>query len=91
MRLLGWEVRAMPSKGLMRFLRFLTAYIILVGVAVLFAPESMSKLSRWFEDNPRYLRLVGILEIGLGIWLAKQQYQVEEEPPQPWWRKRLSA
>ena len=86
MKLLGWEVRAIPSKGIRRFIRFLTAYIILVGAAVLLAPKSMSKLSRWFGDNPRYLRLVGILEIGLGIWLAKQQYQ-EETPPQPWWHK----
>jgi uncharacterized protein YjeT (DUF2065 family) len=73
----------MPSTALRRFIRFFTAYIIVVGVAVLLAPESMSKLSRWFEDNPRYLRIVGILEVGLGIWLAEQQYQVEEEPPQP--------
>ena len=31
----------------------------------------MGKLSRWFADNPRYLRLVGILDMGLGIWLAE--------------------
>jgi hypothetical protein len=78
----------MPSQRLMRFIRFLTVYIIVVGGAVLLAPESMAKLSRWFADNPRYLRLVGILDVGLGIWLgiwlAREQHQA---PPQPWWRK----
>jgi hypothetical protein len=74
----------MLSQRLMRFIRFLTVYIIVVGGAVLLAPESMAKLSRWFADNPRYLRLVGILDVGLGIWLAREQHQA---PPQPWWRK----
>jgi len=86
MKLPGWEVRAMPSKGIMRFIRFLTAFIIVGGAVILLAPESMGKLSRWFADNPPYLRLVGILYIGLGIWLAREQYQA---PPQPWWRKWL--
>ena len=49
----------MPSQRLMRFIRFLTEYIIVVGGAVLLAPESMAKLSRWFADNPLYLRLGG--------------------------------
>jgi hypothetical protein len=52
----------MPSQALMRFIRFLTVYIIVVGGAVLLAPESMGKLSRWFADNPSYLRLIGLLE-----------------------------
>lgn len=77
----------MPSEGIRRFTRFLAVYIIVGGAAALIAPNSVGKLSRWFADNPRYLRLVGLLDIGLGIWLAKQQYQ--EEPPQPWWRKWL--
>jgi hypothetical protein len=76
----------MPSQRLMRFIRFLTVYIIVVGGALLLAPESMAKLSRWFADNPRYLRLVGILEVGLGIWLAREQHQAQV-PPQPWWRR----
>ena len=61
-------------------------YIILVGGAVLLATESMGKLSRWFADNPRYLRLAGILDIGLGMWLAREQHQAQP-PPQPWWHK----
>ena len=76
----------MASQRLTRFIRFLTVYIIIVGGAVLFAPESMGKLSRWFADNPRYLRLAGIFDVGLGIWLALKQYQ-EEEPPPPWYRR----
>jgi hypothetical protein len=78
----------MPSKGLRRFTWFLAVYAIVTGAAILLAPEHMGRLSRWFADNPRYLRLAGIVDIGLGIWLAKQQYQ-EETPPRPWWRKSL--
>jgi hypothetical protein len=74
----------MLNQRLMRFIRFLTVYIIVAGGAVLLAPESMGKLSRWFADNPRYLRLVGILDMGLGIWLAREQHRAS---PQPWWRK----
>lgn len=74
----------MPNQRLMRFIRFLTVYIIVAGGAVLLAPESMGKLSRWFADNPRYLRLVGILDMGLGIWLAREQHRAS---PQSWWRK----
>jgi hypothetical protein len=78
----------MPGKGIMRFIRFLTVYSIVGGAVALLAPEIMGKLSRWFADNPRYMRLVGIVDIGLGIWLAQQQYQAASSP-QPWWRKRL--
>ena len=78
----------MPSQPLMRIIQFLTVYILMGGGAVLLAPESMAKLSRWFADNPRYLRLVGILDIGLGIWLASEQYQAQVSP-QPWWRRWL--
>jgi hypothetical protein len=74
----------MLNQRLMRFIRFLTVYIIVAGGAVLLASESMGKLSRWFAYNPRYLRLVGILDMGLGIWLAREQHRAS---PQPWWRK----
>jgi hypothetical protein len=57
-----------------------------LGERFSFAPESMAKLSRWFADNPRYLRLAGMLDIGLGIWLAREQHQAQV-PPQPWWRR----
>jgi hypothetical protein len=78
----------MPNKAITRVIQFLAVYTILGGAAALLAPNSVGKLSRWFADNPRYLRLVGILDISLGIWLAQQQGQ-EEVPPQPWWRKWL--
>lgn len=80
----------MPTKGLMRFIRFFTVYIIVGGAAVLLAPETMGRFSRWLADNPRYMCLIGILDIGLGIWLAQQQYQAEE-PPQPWWRRMFGS
>ncbi|MBV9453323.1 MAG: hypothetical protein JOZ19_04275 [Rubrobacter sp.] len=76
----------MPNKDIMRFIRFSSIYVIVAGVALLLAPESMGKLSRWFADNPRYLRLAGMLDISLGIWLARQRYQAEA-PPILWWRK----
>jgi hypothetical protein len=71
----------MPNQRFLRFIRFLTVYIIVAGGAVLLAPESMGKVSRWFADNPRYLRLVRILDMGLGIWLAREQHRAS---PQPW-------
>jgi hypothetical protein len=51
----------MPHKGISRFIRFLAIYAITGGAATLLAPESMGKVSRWFADNPRYLRLIGIV------------------------------
>jgi hypothetical protein len=58
-------------------IRLLTIVYIVGGVAALFAPESVGKVSRWFADNPRYMRLDGVLGIGLGIWLALRQYREE--------------
>jgi hypothetical protein len=57
--------------------RLLTVVYIVGGAAALFAPESVGKLSRWFADNPRYMRLDGIVGIALGIWLALRQYREE--------------
>ena len=71
----------MPNQRFLRFIRFLTVYIIVAGGAVLLAPESMGKVSRWFADNPRYLRLVRILDMGLGIWLAREQHRASPQPP----------
>lgn len=69
-----------------RILRSLAILYIVGGGAALLAPESIGKLSRWFADNPLYMRLDGIVGIALGIWLALTQYQ-KEEPPRPRWRK----
>jgi hypothetical protein len=58
-------------------IRLLTIVYIVGGAAALFAPESVGKVSLWFADNPRYMRLDGVLGIGLGIWLALRQYREE--------------
>jgi hypothetical protein len=58
-------------------IRLLTIVYIVGGAAALFAPESVGKVSRWFADNPRYMRLDGVLGTGLGIWLALRQYREE--------------
>jgi uncharacterized protein YjeT (DUF2065 family) len=61
-----------------RIMKLLTTVHIVEGLALLLAPESMSKFTRWFADNPRYMRLGGIVGLALGIWLALRQYQAEE-------------
>jgi len=66
-------------------MRLLTIVYIVEGAAALLAPESTGKLTRWFANNPRYMRLGGIGVIGLGVWLALQQYQ-QETLPRPWYR-----
>ena len=72
-----------------RIMRLLAIVYIVEGVVAILAPESMSRLTHWFVkfvDNPRYMRLGGIVPIALGIWLAFRQYQ-EDQPPQPWYRR----
>jgi uncharacterized protein YjeT (DUF2065 family) len=72
-------------------LRLLAVVYIVEGIAALLAPESMSKFTtRWFVDNPRNMRVGGILAIALGISLARSQYQ-QEQPPQPWYRRRFGG
>jgi uncharacterized protein YjeT (DUF2065 family) len=60
-----------------RIMRLLTIVYIVEGVVLLLAPKSMSRFTRWFGDNPRYMRLGGIVAIALGIWLGLRQYQEE--------------
>ena len=67
-------------------MRLLSILYIVEGAVALLAPKSMNKLTTWFVDNPRNMRLGGIVAIALGIWLAFRQYQ-EEQPPQPWSRR----
>ena len=38
-------------------------------------PESVHKLVRFFADNPNYMRLLGLAQIGFGVWLALRQYR----------------
>jgi uncharacterized protein YjeT (DUF2065 family) len=72
-----------------RMMRLLAIVYIVEGVVAILAPESMSRPTHWFVkvvDNPRNMRLGGIVPIALGIWLAFRQYQ-EDQPPQPWYRR----
>ena len=54
----------------------------------LLGPKRLRKLTLWFVENPIYTRLGGIVETGLGIWLALRQYQ--KAAPQPWYQRWLS-
>jgi hypothetical protein len=72
-----------------RITRLLTMVYFLEGVVAILAPESMIRPTRWFArfvDDPRYMRLGGIIPLVLGIGLAFSQYR-EEQPPQPWYRR----
>ena len=72
-----------------RIMRLLAIVYIVEGVVAILAPESMSRPTHWFVkfvDNPRNMRLGGIVPLALGIWLAFRQYQ-EDQPPQPWYRR----
>lgn len=40
-------------------------------------PESVRKLTRFFADNPSYLRILGATQIAFGVWLALRQYRGE--------------
>jgi uncharacterized protein YjeT (DUF2065 family) len=71
-----------------RLLRLLAAVYIVEGIVIVLAPQSMVNFTRWFADNPRNMRLGGVLAIAVGILLALSQYR-EEQTPQPWWRRLL--
>jgi len=55
----------------------------------LLGPKRLRKLAAWFAENPVYARLGGIVEIGLGLWLALRQYK-EATAPQPWYQRLLA-
>ena len=38
-------------------------------------PESARKVARFFADNPNYMRLLGVIQIAFGVWLALRQYR----------------
>jgi hypothetical protein len=40
-------------------------------------PASARKVARFFADNPTYTRLLGLTQIGFGVWLALRQYWEE--------------
>jgi hypothetical protein len=61
------------------------AFLWLVG------PEWVRKVDLWFAENPTYMRLTGIAQLGFGVWLALRQYKglengLEEELG-PWYRR----
>ncbi len=55
----------------------------------LLGPKRVRKLSAWFAENPLYTRLGGIVETGLGLWLALRQYR-EAAPTQLWYQRWLA-
>ena len=71
-------------------LRVFTIVYIIEGVVLLLVPQSMIKFTRWFADNPRNMRLGGILALAVGISLALSQYQ-QEQTPKPWYRRRFGG
>ena len=38
-------------------------------------PEGIRKITRFFADNPNYMRLLGASQIAFGLWLAFRQYR----------------
>ena len=40
-------------------------------------PESARKVARFFADNPNYMRLPGLTQIGFGVCLDFKQYREE--------------
>jgi hypothetical protein len=40
-------------------------------------PEGIRKITRFFADNPTYMRLLGASQIAFGVWLAFRQYREE--------------
>ena len=55
----------------------------------LLGPKKVRKLNAWFAENPLYTRLGGIVQTGLGLWLALRQYR-EAAPIQPWYQRWLA-
>ena len=43
----------------------------------LVGPEGLRKALSWFAENPRYARLIGVVQIGFGVWLSLKQYEEE--------------
>jgi uncharacterized protein YjeT (DUF2065 family) len=71
-------------------LRTFTIVYIIEGVALLLVPDRMIKFTLWFADNPRNMRLGGILALAVGTSLALSQYK-QEQTPQPWYRRRFGT
>ncbi len=40
-------------------------------------PEGARKAARFFADSPSYIRLLGLAQIGFGVWPPLRQYREE--------------
>ncbi len=40
-------------------------------------PENVRRIARFFADNPNYMRLLDLTQVGFGLWLAFRQYREE--------------
>ena len=38
-------------------------------------PEGTRRVARFFAENPNLMRLLGLAQLGLGLWLAGRQYR----------------
>ena len=66
--------------------RILAGAYIVGGVATLLFPEIMGRFTRWFGDRPLLMRLDAVAVIGLGVLLARREYQ-QKQPSPPWWQR----
>lgn len=40
-----------------------------------FGPDRFRNAARFFADNPNLMRLLGMLQVAFGLWLALRQYR----------------
>lgn len=38
-------------------------------------PEASRRVARFFAENPNLMRLLGLAQLGFGLWLAGRQYR----------------
>ena len=38
-------------------------------------PEGTRRVARFFAENPNLMRLLGLAQLGFGLWLAGRQYR----------------
>ena len=38
-------------------------------------PSSVRRVADWFAENPNYMRVLGVIQVALGTWLALRQYR----------------
>ena len=40
-----------------------------------FGPDGVRRVARFFANNPNLMRILGILQVAFGLWLALRQYR----------------